>query len=184
MIPNDRLLELLRTRCYKQGEFTLSSGRETNHYVNCKPVTLSGEGLYNVASSMLDFIDKDVKAVAGLTLGADPLVSGVAMHSYQVWKPLDALIVRKEPKGHGTASQIEGPIPSKGSKVVVLEDVVTTGNSAIKAVNVLRDAGLVVERIVTIVDRQVGGEADTNVCAAHLELMSLFTLNEVAYGNN
>ena len=183
MIPNDRLLQLLKEKCYKLGEFKLSSGQETDHYVNCKNVTLSGEGLYHIASSMLDFVDPDVKAVAGLTLGADPLVSGVAMHSYQAWKPLDALIVRKEPKGHGTASQIEGPIPPEGSKVVVLEDVVTTGNSAIKAVNVLRDAGLVVERIVTIVDRQVGGEADTNICAAHLELMSLFTLNEIAYAN-
>ena len=181
MVPNDHLLWLLKEKCYKKGKFTLSSGRETDHYVNCKNVTLSGEGLYNVASSMLEFIEPDVKAVAGLTLGADPLVSGVAMHSYQAWKPLDALIVRKEPKGHGTASQIEGPIPPEGSKVVVLEDVVTTGASAVKAVNVLRDAGLTVERIVTIVDRQVDGEADATVCAAQLELCSLFTLHDLVY---
>ena len=103
------------------------------------------------------------------------------MHSYQAWKNLDALIVRKEPKGHGTASQIEGPIPPEGSKVVVLEDVVTTGASAVKAVNVLRDAGLTVERIVTIVDRQVDGEADATVCAAQLELCSLFTLHDLVY---
>ena len=177
MIPNDRLLELLRTRCYKQGEFTLSSGRETNHYVNCKPVTLSGEGLYNVASSMLDFIDKDVKAVAGLTLGADPLVSGVAMHSYQAWKPLDALIVRKEPKGHGTGAWIEGPEYPKGTEVTVLEDVTTTGGSAIKAVDKLRDAGYVVKRVVTIVDRQEG--AIELMATKDLELRRLFTVDEL-----
>ena len=130
---------------------------------------------------MLDFIDADVKAVAGLTLGADPLVSGVAMHSYQAWKPLDALIVRKEPKGHGTASQIEGPIPKEKSKVVVLEDVVTTGASAVKAVEVLRDAGLTVDRVVTIVDRQVDGEADATMSSAELELCSLFTLHDLVY---
>ena len=179
MVPNDHLLWLLKEKCYKKGKFTLSSGRETDHYVNCKNVTLSGEGLYNVSSSMLEFIEPDVKAVAGLTLGADPLVSGVAMHSYQAWKNLDALIVRKEPKGHGTASQIEGPIPPEGSKVVVLEDVVTTGASAVKAVEKLRDVGYVVDRIITVVDRQVDGEADTNVLAAKCELISLFSIEEL-----
>ena len=103
------------------------------------------------------------------------------MHSYQAWKPLDALIVRKEPKGHGTASQIEGPIPKEKSKVVVLEDVVTTGASAVKAVEVLRDAGLTVDRVVTIVDRQVDGEADATMCSAELELCSLFTLHDLVY---
>ena len=182
MIPNDHLLSLLKDRCYKKGDFTLSSGQTTDHYVNCKNVTLSGEGLYNVASSMLEIIDPDVVAVAGLTLGDDPLVSAVAMHSFQTWTPLDALIVRKFPKGHGAELQIEGPLPPAGSKVVVLEDVVTTATSAIKAVNVLRDqAGLSVDRIVTIVDRQKDGEAEPALRNANVELKSLFTLHDLIY---
>ena len=96
--------------------------------------------------------------------------------------PLNALIVRKEAKGHGTAAWIEGPLLPKGSKITVLEDVVTTGGSSIKAVEKLRDAGYVVNRVVAIVDRQVDGEADTNMCAAQLELYSLYQLNEL-YGN-
>ena len=174
MIPNDHLLWLLKEKCYKKGEFTLSSGRETDHYVNCKNVTLSGEGLYNVASSILEFIEPDVKAVAGLTLGADPLVAGVAMK-----KKIDGLIVRKEPKDHGTGQQVEGAKLPKGSKVTVLEDVTTTASSAIKAVNALRDEGYEVTRIVTLIDRQVDGDADVNVLVARCELLSVFDLSEV-----
>ena len=177
MIPNDHLLWLLKEKCYKKGKFTLSSGRETDHYVNCKNVTLSGEGLYNVASSMLEFIEPDVKAVAGLTLGADPLVSGVAMHSYQAWKNLDALIVRKEPKGHGTGAWIEGKLPPEGTKITILEDVITTGGSAIKAANKIIDAGFTVERIVSIVDRQEGGK--DVIIDAGFESISLFTLEDI-----
>ena len=177
----EELLELLKKYAYKKGEFTLSSGRKTDHYINCKPVTLTGRGLTLSSAILLSAVEEDCKSVGGLTLGADPLVSGIAVISALERATMDALIVRKEPKGHGTASQIEGPIPPEGSKVVVLEDVVTTGASAVKAVNVLRDAGLTVERIVTIVDRQVDGEADATVCAAQLELCSLFTLHDLVY---
>ena len=112
--------------------------------------------------------------MAGLTLGADPLVAGVAMVSN-----LDAFIIRKEPKGHGTQAWIEGPPQKEGATITVLEDVVTTGASAIKAVEKLREAGYTVNRVATIVDRQIGGEADTNMCAAHLELFSLYTLADL-----
>ena len=182
------LLQMLRTNAYRQGEFKLSSGKVSQHYCNCKPVTLSCDGITLVSNLMLEFLEEDCVAVAGLTLGADPLVSGVAMASYLKAvdegdiNPVDALIVRKEAKGHGTAAWIEGPLPPKGSKITVLEDVVTTGGSSIKAVEKLRAAGYVVDRVVAIVDRQVGGEADTNMCAAQLELYSLYQLNEL-YGN-
>ena len=137
----EELLELLKKDAYKKGEFKLSSGKTSEHYVNCKPVTLSGRGLTLSSLLMLEHIETNY--VAGLTLGADPLVSGVAL----VGKGA-GLIIRKEPKGHGTQSQIEGPLPVKGSKITVLEDVVTTGGSSIKAVKVLRDQGYVVERVV------------------------------------
>jgi orotate phosphoribosyltransferase len=172
------LLELLATRAYRHGEFTLASGRRSNHYVNCKPVSLSGFGLALLATALLQHVDEGAAAVAGLTLGADPLVSGVAMAAAQAGLPLDALIVRKQAKGHGTGAWLEGPLPATGSRITVLEDVVTTGGSSIKAVEQLRQAGYRVDRVVTIVDRQEGGhEAMT---AAGLELRSLYLLEEIA----
>ena len=176
-----QLLKLLKEKAYRKGEFKLSSGRTSEHYVNCKPVTLSGDGISLLGDMFLQYIDKDAVAVAGLTLGGDPLVTGVSLSAWYVERKLDALIVRKEPKGHGTAAWVEGPLPPLGSKITVLEDVITTGGSAIKAVEALRNIGYVVDRIVAIVDRQVDGEADINMCAAHVELFSMFTLDEIAW---
>ena len=170
----NELLYLLKRDAYKKGEFTLSSGKTSEHYVNCKPVTLTGRGLTLTSLLLLEHIDTTI--VAGLTLGADPLVSGVAIVSALDKSLINALIVRKEPKGHGTGAWIEGPVLPEGSKVTVLEDVVTTGGSAIKAAQKLRDAGHVVERVVAIVDRQEGGlEAMKD---EGLELKSLFTLED------
>jgi orotate phosphoribosyltransferase len=128
---------------------------------------------------MLECVEEDSVAVAGLTLGADPLVSGVALVSAIDEIKLDALIVRKEAKGHGTGAWIEGPELPAGSKVTVLEDVITTGGSAIKAAEKLRDAGYIVNRVVSIVNRQEGTEADDAMDAANLDLVSLFVLEEL-----
>jgi orotate phosphoribosyltransferase len=174
----DTLLPLLAQKAYRHGHFTLASGRTSDHYVNCKPVSLSGEGLALLGALMLEQVEDTAVAVAGLTLGADPLVSAVAMRAALDGRNLDALIVRKEAKGHGTGAWLEGPLPEPGSRITVLEDVVTTGGSSLKAVNQLREAGYQVERVVTIVDRQEGGlKAMT---AAGLELRSLFLLDEIA----
>jgi orotate phosphoribosyltransferase len=127
---------------------------------------------------MLELVEAEAAAVAGLTLGADPLVSGVAQAAAWAGRGLDALIVRKEAKGHGTGAWLEGPLPAPGSRITVLEDVVTTGGSSLKAVHQLREAGYVVERVVTIVDRQEGGQAAMD--AAGLDLRSLFLLEDVA----
>ncbi len=172
------LLELLATRAYRHGNFTLASGRTSTHYVNCKPVSLSGLGLALLSAQMLELVEPGAVAVAGLTLGADPLVSGVAQAAALAGQALDALIVRKEAKGHGTGAWLEGPLPEAGSLITVLEDVVTTGGSSLKAVKQLRKAGYVVERVVTIVDRQEGGLAAMQEDG--LELRSLFQLDEVA----
>jgi len=128
---------------------------------------------------MLECVEEDSVAVAGLTLGADPLVSGVALVSAIDEIKLDALIVRKEAKGHGTGAWIEGPELPAGSKVTVLEDVITTGGSAIKAAEKLRNAGYIVNRVVAIVNRQEGTEADDAMDAANLDLVSLFVLEEL-----
>ena len=173
----DELLELLKQHAYRKGEYTLSSGKSSEHYVNCKPVTLSGRGLTLVSLLMLKEVNTSV--VAGLTLGADPLVSGVSLVSALDSRMVNGLIVRKEAKGHGTQAWIEGLLPPEGTKITVLEDVITTGGSAIKAVKRLRDAGYVVERVVAIVDRQEDGEADTAMKIAGLELISLFNLQQL-----
>ena len=172
----DELLELLKKYAYKKGEYKLSSGKTSEHYVNCKPVTLSGRGLTLTSLLMLKEVDTNV--VAGLTLGADPLVSGVSLVSALDGRMVNALIVRKEAKGHGTQAWIEGLLPPEGTHVTVLEDVITTGGSSIKAVEKLRDAGYVVDRVVAIVDRQEDGEADAVMKESKLELISLFTLKD------
>ena len=174
----DELLELLKKDAYKKGEYTLSSGKKSEHYVNCKPVTLSGRGL--TLASLLMLQEVKTSYVAGLTLGADPLVSGVSLVSALDSRLVNGLIVRKEAKGHGTQAWIEGLLPSEGTVITVLEDVITTGGSAIKAVEKLRDAGYVVNTVVSIVDRQEDDEANAAMKLSGLELKSLFTLEEIA----
>ena len=180
-MPNfkDELLTLLKDKAYRKGDYTLSSGRKSEHYVNCKPVTLSSRGLTLASLMLLSSVEEDAVAVAGLTLGADPLVSGVAVVCGLDKIKVDALIVRKEAKGHGTGAYIEGPLPEKGAKITVLEDVITSGGSAIQAVQRLLDAGYVVNRVAAIVDRQEDGEADKLMKEKNLELRSLFTLKDL-----
>ena len=171
------LLELLKDRAYRKGQYTLSSGKESEHYVNCKPVTLSCEGNALLSHLMIKMIEKEAVAVGGLTLGADPLVCGIAQKAYYKGnRHIDALIIRKNPKGYGTKEVIEGNKPPKGSVVTVLEDVTTTGGSAMTAVNVLRDAGYIVNRVVAIVDRMDDHKIweDNNI-----EFQSLFQLFEL-----
>ena len=172
----EELFELLKKHSYKKGEFSLSSGKKSEHYLNCKPITLTGRGLTLTSLLMLKEVETNV--VAGLTLGADPLVCGVSLLSALDGRLINALIVRKEPKGHGTEAWIEGLLPPKDVKVTVLEDVVTTGGSSIKAVEKLRDAGYIVEKVVALVDRQEGGEEAMK--EAGLELVSIFKLPEFA----
>jgi orotate phosphoribosyltransferase len=126
---------------------------------------------------MIKYIEKDAVAVGGLTLGADPLVIGIAQKAYYKGnRHLDALIVRKNPKGYGTKEVIEGNKPRKGAIVTVLEDVTTTGGSAMVAVNVLRDAGYTVNRVVAIVDRM----EDHSIWEENnIEFKSLYTLEDI-----
>mgnify|MGYP003132498733 FL=1 len=173
------LLHLLKEKAYKYGDYTLSSGKPSKHYVNCKPVTLSCEGNALLSHLMLKCVDDDAVAVGGLTLGADPLVCGVAQAAYnrlEHWRSVDALIVRKYTKGYGTRETIEGPKPKKGSVVTVLEDVTTTGSSAMCAVNRLREEGYIVKRVVAIVDRLEDHKVWTD---NNIEFLSLFTLDDI-----
>ena len=173
----ENLLTLLAQKAYKLGDFSLASGIKSSHYVNCKPVSLSGQGLLLISSLFLKQISESDSGVAGLTLGADPLVSGVVMLAAQSGIDLSGLIVRKEPKGHGTGAWLEGPLPTKGSVITVLEDVVTTGGSSLKAVKQLRAKGYEVNQVLAIVDREEGGK--DAMSKADIDLNSLFFLKEI-----
>lgn len=169
------LLKLLRERAYRRGHFTLSSGKLTQHYINCKPVTLCCEGLAMISSLMYEEIG-DVTAVGGLTLGGDPLVCGVAQRAFYKGGHIDALIVRKNPKDYGTKEVIEGWKPPLGSSITVLEDVATTGSSAMTAVDVLRRASYRVDRVVAIVDRM----EDHKIWEDNsIEFRALYTLEDI-----
>ena len=171
-----KLLKQLIEKSYKKGNFTLASGKKSSHYLNCKPVSLNGEGLNLISDLFLELIDSRSKAVAGMTLGADPLVSGLIVSAASQGLFINGLIIRKEIKKYGTKAGIEGPSLEKGTLVTVLEDVVTTAGSVIKAIKKLRENNYVVKEVLSIVDRQEGGyEAldDENV-----KLKSLFTIND------
>ena len=170
------LLKQLIEKSYKKGNFTLASGKQSCHYLNCKPVSLNGEGLNLISELFLDLKDSRSKAVAGMTLGADPLVSGLIVKAAAQGEYLDGLIIRKEIKSYGTKSGIEGPHLERGTLVSVLEDVVTTAGSVIKAIKKLRENNYIVEEVLSIVDRQEGGyEA---LYEENVKLKSLFTIKD------
>lgn len=151
------LLDLFCRVAYREGEFILSSGQTSRYYINGKQVTLHPLGGVVVGRMLLSLLSSDVHAVAGLTLGADPLVTATSVVAAYEGRLITPLIVRKEAKGHGTQAYLEGPALEPNSTVVVLEDVVTTGQSALKAVDRLRQAGYQVNQIIALVDRQQGG---------------------------
>jgi orotate phosphoribosyltransferase len=151
------LLEQLLKFAYQEGDFTLSSGQKSSYYINGKEVTLRAEGALTVGRLLWSMLPVGTAAVGGLTLGADPIVTAVSIVSALEGHPLPALIIRKQAKGHGTQAYIEGPKLAPGAAVVVLEDVVTTGKSAMQAVERLRAAGYQCDRVLALVDREQGG---------------------------
>lgn len=153
------LLDLFCQVAYKEGDFVLSSGQRSTYYINGKQATLHPWGGLAVGRVLLSLLPAETVAVAGLTLGADPLVTATSVVGAYEGRSLAALIIRKEAKGHGTQAYIEGPALPPDSSVVVLEDVVTTGQSALIAVERLRQAGYSVNQVITVVDRLQGGAA-------------------------
>ena len=171
------LLDLFCAEAYQEGDFTLSSGQKSTYYINSKPVTLHPQGAIGVGRLLWSLVPPGTQAVAGLTLGADPLVMAVSLMAALDGQAITPLIVRKEAKGHGTRAYIEGPTLPEGSSIVVLEDVVTTGRSALQAVERLQGAGYQVTEILALVDRQQGGEQCYQ--EAKLGFQSLFQLPEL-----
>ena len=176
----ERLGEIILERSFKYSEnppFTLASGRKSNYYFNCKPTTLDPEGMNLIGEIIFDMIkDADVTAAGGLTLGADPIADALAVISWQKGKPVKSFIVRKDVKDHGTKSAIEGSVQA-GERVVIIDDVITTGGSTITAIGEARKAGLVIDRVVTLIDREEGGRENI---LAHVDcVQSVLTRTEI-----
>lgn len=170
------LLTLFCQVAYREGDFVLSSGQPSNYYINSKQVTLHPAGGVMVGRLLVEKIPAGA-AVAGLTLGADPIVSAVSIVGAYGDREIVPLIVRKEAKGHGTQAYIEGPDLPPGTSVIVLEDVVTTGNSAWKAVERLRAAGYSVHQVIALVDRLQGGREFYT--EKGLQFESLFSIADI-----
>lgn len=168
------LANLLLEKSYIEGRFTLTSGRTSDYYFDCKPTALHPKGAYLLGSLFMDLLqDVDVKGVGGMTLGADPLVSAVTVVSHLRERPLPGFIVRKEAKGHGTGRYVEGLGNfSEGDRVAMLEDVVTTGGTLIKACERVREAGLEIAAVLCVLDRDEGGRE--NLDSAGYRLISIF----------
>ncbi len=176
-----RLREIIRELSYREGSFTLTSGRKSDFYIDCKQTTLSAEGAYLCGKLLFQRIKEggeEVAGVGGMTLGADPLVTAVSVVSFMEGAPIPAFIIRKEPKGHGTGSWIEGKANiAAGSGVALVEDVVTTGGTLLKAIDRTEAEGFRVVQVLTVVDREEGG-AEALARAGH-RLESLFTRSDL-----
>ena len=172
-----RLMEIVLERTFRFSEkpvFKLASGSTSSYYFNCKPTTLNPEGMYLVGSLMYDLIKSrkswKVKGIGGLTLGADPISNAIAHTSYLKGDPLESFVVRKEPKKHGTMLWVEGNV-REGDKVIIVEDVVTTGGSTIKAIDRARKCGLKVLGVVVLIDRQEGGREAIEAKGVHVKVL-------------
>ena len=175
-----RLLALLTELSFEKRDVVLASGRRSDFYVDCRQTTLAAEGHVLVGRLLLVQIERyerrtqrSVGAVGGLTLGADPVASAVSLTSALAGRPIPALLVRKEAKGHGTGRFVEGmKNAAPGAEVVVVEDTITTGGSALTAVQRIRDAGYTVHLVLGLVDRLEGGAEA--IAGGDLELVTLF----------
>lgn len=157
MYDRERLIELIRERALKFGDFTLVSGRKSTYYLDGKQVTLSAEGLLQISWGILDLLGGvEYSGFGGMSIGADPIVGGVLVAAATQKIELQGFMVRKEAKGHGTKQYVEGPV-QPGDRVVIVDDVVTTGGSAIQAAERVGEFGCEVVHAVGIVDRLQGG---------------------------
>ncbi len=181
MNEKQRLKEILLEKSYRQGTFTLTSGKTSDFYIDGKQTTLSAEGAYLCGRLLFQLISEEIspiQAVGGMTLGADPLVTAVSIVSYLEKAPIPAFIVRKEAKGHGTGNYIEGlsNMPA-GCTVALVEDVVTTGGTLLKVIERVEAQGFKVGLVATIVERQEGGTEE--LARAGYRLKAIFTREEL-----
>ena len=174
-----RLARLLVEKSYREGDFVLASGRRSDYYFDCRVTALHAEGSWLIGTLFNHMLlEMDIKGVGGMTMGADPLVAATTVISHEQGRPLHGLLVRKEAKGHGTGQYVEGLGNfSTGDRVAMLEDVVTTGGSLLKACDRIRDAGLSIVAVCAILDREEGGREKLR--EAGYDLLALFTRAEL-----
>ena len=176
MYDQEALIALIREQALKVGEFKLASGKMSHYYLDCRKVTLDSRGANLIAAGMLELLADDFPdAVGGMAIGADPITAAILTVAGQQGRHLRGFIVRKEAKQHGTGKDVEGPVEA-GDKVVVVEDVITTGGSALAAAEKARAAGLNVVGVLGIIDRLEGGKEA--FAAAGLPLKTLLTIKD------
>ena len=179
MPSHDSLVSMLAERSARRGHFTLASGRQSTLYIDARLTTMSPDGLALIGPLALEVIRQagwQVDAIGGLTLGADPVSYAIAYASAATEHPLRAFTVRKEAKAHGTGRLVEGPF-REGDRVAVIEDVITTGGSALRAVDALRAAGAIIVGVLALVDREEGGREVLE--ATGLPVLSLAKASEI-----
>jgi orotate phosphoribosyltransferase len=170
------LIDLIRAKALKFGDFTLASGKKASFYLDTKQVTLDAGGARLVGEGILEMlVSRMPKAVGGMSIGADPITAAVVTLAGIRGLPLSGFMVRKEPKGHGTNRYIEGPVRA-GDEAVIVEDVVTTGGSSILAIDRAIEFGMSVKRVIAIVDRLEGGREA--FAGRGVELSSLLTIRD------
>jgi orotate phosphoribosyltransferase len=173
-----RLMELLKKEAFKKGKFILSSGKESNYYLDGRVITLTPEGAYLIANIILDLVkDKNIDAIGGPTLGADPIVGAIAVVSHTRNIPLKTFIVRKAAKEHGMQRQVEGPALKEKQRVILVDDVATTGKALIEAKEAMDKIGVIADTAMVIVDRCEG--AKENLAKVGLKLESIFKIQDL-----
>lgn len=180
MVMREVLLKLVKEKAVRKGEHTLASGGKSNYYIDGKQVTLDPQGILMLARTILAMLQGvPVEAVGGPTLGADPIASAVALLSSQTGKPLKAFIVRKEQKKHGTQKRIEGPVLEAGERVAVVEDVVTSGQSVMSAIQEIEKLKCRVVKVICLVDREEGAAA----LLSNYNFCPIFTQSDLGLGS-
>ncbi|MBF0504045.1 MAG: orotate phosphoribosyltransferase [Candidatus Omnitrophica bacterium] len=171
------LFNILKAQAFSRGRFVLSSGKISDYYLDARLVTLSAAGAYLTASIMLDMIAQDeIDAIGGPTLGADPMVGAIASLSYQANRPRDTFIIRKQPKAHGKQQQVEGPLLKENSRVVIIDDVATTGKAFVESIEVLQKMNIRIVKAICVIDRQEG--AREALAQYKVPLESIFSITE------
>ncbi len=180
--PRNELLDLLAARSFRLGDFTLSSGIKSDYYIDCRTTTLHAQGAALTGRVFLDLFRQQgwqPQAIGGLTMGADPIVVAAAVISAQAGTPIHGFLVRKSEKAHGMGRRIEG-FQEKGARVVIVDDVCTTGGSTIQAIEAAREFGFNIIGVACLVEREEAkGRADVEKAAAPAAFVSVFTANEV-----
>lgn len=176
MYDRAALAELIQKKALQFGDFTLASGKKASYYLDCRKVTLDAAGARQIGEGMLELLGEELPPlVGGMAIGADPITAAILTIAGMRDKPLRGVMVRKEPKGHGKGQQVEGPYES-GEELVIVEDVVTTGGSSLKAIELCEAEGLKVKRVLAIIDRLEGGQEA--FAAKGYELTTLFTVKD------